>query len=264
MNKVFDTHAHLDQIEDLDECLDQAREAGVVGIIAVGTEASSNEKILRIAERWKGFVYPALGLHPCDIAGFDAARIERELKFIRDNIGLACAVGEVGLDYHKRTTSEVPKELQREVLSEVLSLAEHNKKPVLVHSRYAWKDALRLVADAGVSKAVFHWFTGFATVLQGIMDAGYYISATPAAEYHEEHRRAIQAVSPERLLLETDTPVWYGRAERYQSSPSDVRRSLCAVAELRGEDEDVVATYTTHGAMKVLGVVASPHFEEVQ
>jgi len=264
LNKVFDTHAHLDQVEDVDACLNRAREVGVVGVIAVGVEESSNEKILRIAERWKGFVYPALGLHPCDIVGFDAARIARELKFIEDSIGLSCAVGEIGLDYHKRTIAEVPKELQREVLGEVLSLAKRNEKPVLVHSRYAWTDAFRLVADAGTTTAVFHWFTGFAGVLRGIMEAGYYVSATPAVEYHEEHRRAVQAISAERLLLETDTPVWYGRAERYQSSPSDVLRSLRAVAELRGEQEDAVATYTTRGAMQVLGEGVLPDFEEVE
>ncbi|MBN1855410.1 MAG: TatD family hydrolase [Dehalococcoidia bacterium] len=264
MNEVFDTHAHLDQVEDLEACLDLARKAGVVGVIAVGTEASSNEKTLRIAERFKGFVHPALGLHPCDIVGFDSARIAQELKFIEDNIGIACAVGEIGLDYHKRTLADVPKALQSEVLGEVLSLAKRHRKPVLVHSRYAWTDAFRLVADAGMPIAVFHWFTGFAGVLRGIMDAGYYVSATPAVEYHEEHRRAVRAVSSERLLLETDTPVWYGRAERYRSSPLDVLRSLRAVAELRDEHEDTVAAYTTRGARLVLGEGVSPDIEEVE
>ncbi len=263
MSVVFDTHAHLDQIDEVDSCLDRAREAGMVGVIAVGTDMSSNENILRIAERWRGFVYPALGLHPCHLVGFDAARISRELAFIEDNLEMSYAVGEIGLDYHKRTVTDVPKEFQREVLGELLSLAVRRQRPVLVHSRYAWTDALRLVVEAETSRAVFHWFTGLAGVLRGIMDAGYYVSATPAAEYHEEHRRAVRAAPLERLLLETDAPVWYGRAERYQSSPVDVLRSLRAVVELKCESEDTVATYTTRGARQLLGEGVSPDNEEV-
>ena len=263
MNEVFDTHAHLDQIDEVDSCLDRAREAGMVGVIAVGTDMSSNENILRIAEHWRGFVYPALGLHPCHLVGFDEARISRELAFIEDNVGTACAVGEIGLDYHKRTVMDVPKELQREVLGELLSLARRRQRPVLVHSRYAWTDALRLVVESGASGAVFHWFTGLAGVLRGIIDAGYYVSATPAAEYHEEHRRAVRAAPLERLLLETDAPVWYGRAEKYQSCPADVLRSLRAVAELKCESEDTVAAYTTRGAKRLLGEGVSPDNEEV-
>ncbi|MBE9505395.1 MAG: TatD family hydrolase [Chloroflexi bacterium] len=262
MSAVFDTHAHLDQIDEVDSCLDRAREAGVVGVIAVGTDMPSNENILRIAERWRGFVYPALGLHPCHLVGFDAARISRELAFIEDNLETSYAVGEIGLDYHKRTVTDVPKELQREVLGELLSLARRRQRPVLVHSRYAWTDALRLVVESGTASAVFHWFTGLAGVLRGIIDAGYYVSATPAAEYHEEHRRAIRTAPLERLLLETDAPVWYGRAEKYQSCPADVLRSLHAVVELKCESEDTVATYTTRGARRLLGDDVLPDNEE--
>jgi TatD DNase family protein len=263
VSAVFDTHAHLDQIDEVDSCLDRAREAGMVGVVAVGTDMSSNENILRIAEHWRGFVYPALGLHPCHLVGFDEARISRELAFIEDNVGMACAVGEIGLDYHKRTVMDVPKELQREVFGELLSLARQRQRPVLVHSRYAWTDALRLVAESGTSRAVFHWFTGLAGVLRGIIDAGYYVSATPAAEYHEEHRRVVRAAPLERLLLETDAPVWYGRAEKYQSCPADVLRSLRAVVELKCESEDKVAAYTTRGARRLLGEGVSPDNEEV-
>ncbi len=243
--------------------LDAAIEAGVVGIIAVGTEMRSNESVLRIAQAWPGLVHPALGLHPCDLVEHDEARIARELGFIRENLGAACAVGEIGLDYHKRTVAGVPKELQQEVLRELLAVAVHGRLPALVHSRYAWTDALHLTAESHVERAVFHWFTGFASVLKGIMDSGYYVSATPAAEYHEEHRRAVRAVPRGRLLLETDTPVWYGRTERYAAMPADVVRSLRAAAELRMESEDDVAAHTTCAARELVGDSAPPKSKEV-
>lgn len=263
MKTLFDTHAHLDQLQDLDDVLEQARTVGVVGIIAVGTDIVSNEKTLRIACDQPGFVYPAIGVHPCHLAGCDAAAIDRELRYVSDGIDGASAVGEIGLDYDKRTLASVSRETQQRVFAELLALAASAHLPVLVHSRYAWTDALRLVCESGVSSAVFHWFTGFSGVLRGIMDAGFYVSTTPAAEYHEEHRRAVWAVPLAHLLLETDTPVWYGREQRYESRPADVVRSLKAVAELRGESEEMLAVSTTRAARRLLGGTVSPSTEEV-
>jgi TatD DNase family protein len=260
--QVFDTHAHLDQIDDVDVMLGRAQEAGLVGVVGVGIDMRSNEAILELAERWPELVLPALGLHPSELGGLGEAAVERELSFIEANMGKAVAVGEIGLDYHKRVRAETSKERQRAVFREMLSVARRHDVPALVHSRYAWTDALEEVTAAGVRTAVFHWFTGFAGVLKGIMDAGYYISATPAAEYHEEHRRAVRAVSSQRLLLETDAPVWYGREIRYQSSPLDILRSLEAVAEVRDEAVDVVARTTTTAAMQLFRIGISPDSEE--
>jgi len=254
LRQVFDTHAHLDQIRDIDDILERAIEAGLSGAIAVGIDMRSNEAVLALAARWPGLVYAGLGLHPSELGGLDDGAIERELAFIDANLGHAVAVGEVGLDYHKRVRAETPKERQREVFRELLSVARRHDVPALVHSRYAWTDALQDVQTVSPRDAVFHWFTGFAGVLKGIMDAGYYISATPAAEYHEEHRRAVRAVSSERLLLETDAPVWYGRENRYESGPLDILRSLEAVAQVRGEDVDEVAANTTNAARQLFRI----------
>jgi len=234
----------------------------VVGIIAVGTDMRSNEATLSVAQTRRGYVYPAVGLHPCHLAGLDSASIEAEIRFVEENLGSVCALGEVGLDYHKRTLADVSKETQQEVFSRLLTLARAADRPVLVHSRYAWTDALRLILESGVTSVVFHWFTGFSSVLHAIMSAGFYVSATPAVEYHEEHRRAVRTVSPERLLLETDAPVWYGRDVRYEASPADVVRSLRASAQLRAVSEEALAVTTTCAARRLLGGTASPAIEE--
>ncbi|MBN1460221.1 MAG: TatD family hydrolase [Armatimonadetes bacterium] len=254
---LFDTHAHLDQLKDLEVSLESARAVGVVGIVAVGTDTSSNERTMRLCEHWPGFLYPAIGVHPCHLAGLDEPSIEREVRFVEDNLQDVKAIGEIGLDYHKRTLASVARELQQEVFSRQLAAAARSERPVLVHSRYAWTDAFRLVLESGVRSVVFHWFTGFTAVLHGIMDAGFYVSATPAVEYHEEHRRAVRVVPLQQLLLETDAPVWYGvDSLRYESRPADVVRSLKAAAKLRGEDEETLSVATTDAAMRLLGCTA--------
>ena len=249
MHKLIDTHAHLDELENLDLMLEDAKKAGVIAIVAVGSNHQSNIKTLEISQKRRRFVYPALGLHPWELGNLGTFEIDDNLRFIEQNIASAVAVGEIGLDYDKRVLKVASKELQKEVLGRLLNIAKKYAKPAIIHSRYAWKDALHLIQDVGMDKAVFHWFTGFSSVLRDIIDGGYFVSATPAAEYHEEHRRAVREAPLQRLLLETDCPVTYGRAARYESQPADILRGLEAVSQLRGIAEATIAEQTTRNAI---------------
>jgi len=247
--KLIDTHAHLDELKDLDLMLERAKEAGIIAVVAVGSNYQSNIKTLEISQKHHRFVYPALGLHPWELSNLGTTEIDDNLEFIEQNIASAVAVGEIGLDYDKRVVKAASKELQKEVLSKLLNIAQKYAKPAIIHSRYAWKDALHLIQDVEMDKAVFHWFTGFSSVLKGIIDGGYFISATPATEYHEEHRRAVKEAPLSRLLLETDCPVTYGRTERYESQPAHVLRGLKSVSKLKDIDEDTIAEHTTRNAI---------------
>ncbi|MDY7018862.1 MAG: TatD family hydrolase [Chloroflexota bacterium] len=249
IHQIIDTHAHLDELTNLDSAIEEAKEAGVIAIVAVGSNYQSNINTLEISRRYDSFVYPALGLHPWELGNLGASQIDESLRFIEENITGAVAVGEIGLDYDKRVVKVSNKELQKEVLARLLDLAVKYSKPAIIHSRYAWKDALQLVQDSEIEKAVFHWFTGFSSVLKDIVDAGYFISATPATEYHEEHRRAVGESLLDKLLLETDCPVTYGREARYESRPADVLRTLRAVSKLKGIDEATIAERTTRNGI---------------
>ncbi len=249
MHKLIDTHAHLDELKNLDLMLEEAKKAGVIAIVAVGSNHESNLKTLKISQRHHLFVYPALGLHPWRLVNLEASEIDDNLRFIEQNIASAVAVGEIGLDYDKRLLKAASKELQKEVLGRLLDIARKFAKPAIIHSRYAWKDALHLIQDVGIDKAVFHWFTGFSSVLRGIIDSGYFVSATPAAEYHEEHRKAVKEAPLQRLLLETDCPVTYGREARYESRPADILRGLGAVSQLKEIAEVTIAEQTTRNAV---------------
>ncbi len=254
VHQLIDSHAHLEELEGLERALEKARSLGMVAVIAVGSNHQSNVETLEISERHPAFVYPALGLHPWALAEMGASEIDGSLRFIEDNMEKAVAIGEIGLDYHKRLRAAVDKDRQQAVLKDALRLAQKYDKPVILHCRYAWKDCFDLVHQMGVKKAVFHWYTGFTSVLREIVALGYLVSATPAAEYHGEHRRAIREAPLASLLLETDSPVEYGRETRYRSQPADIVRSLGAVAELKGIDESTVARKTTLNAAGLFGL----------
>ncbi|MBA7650293.1 putative metal-dependent hydrolase YcfH [subsurface metagenome] len=248
MYRLIDTHAHLEEIENLEQALAEAKSANIIAIIGVGTDYESNQKVLNFARTYKDLVYPALGLHPWNIK---ASEIDRNLEFIKAHIDEAVAIGEIGLDYHKRVRATAEKDLQKYVLKEVLKIAGKYKKPVIIHSRYAWRDSLALVEEAQLERAVFHWYTGPSSVLRDIISQGYFISATPAVEYHEEHRRAIKEIPLDRLLLETDSPVVYGRGRdfEYESRPVHILTALRGAAQLKGMSEAEIAEITTDNAL---------------
>lgn len=248
--RLIDSHAHLEELDGLDSAIDRARQTGLVAIVAVGSDHQSNNRVLDIAAKYPGFVHPALGLHPGILHQADPS-LEHELHFIEDHLDQAVGIGEVGLDYHKRVLSSTGKDRQHTVFGMLLSLGRKHRKPVIIHSRYAWRDSFALTKEASVERAVFHWYTGPGNVLKEILDAGYFVSATLATEYHAEHRRAVKEAPLERLLLETDCPVVY---QGHRSEPADVARSLQAAAGLKELPMEAVAERTTQNAVGLFGL----------
>lgn len=232
--KLIDTHAHLDEIQDLEGALARAREAGLQAIVAVGVDLASNEKVLHLANQFPQFVLPAIGLHPWRLEGAD---LDANFHFIEKELPRCLALGEVGLDFAIRT----PTEKQEEVFRALLALASREKKPVLLHARRAWGEALGILQSFGVEKAVFHWYSGPPDVLERVVEQGFSISATPAAAYSERHREAIRAVPLGQLLLETDCPEVY-RGKR--SEPKDILTALLSVGEVKGKPPEEIALQT--------------------
>ncbi|PDM26107.1 DNase, partial [Candidatus Bathyarchaeota archaeon B24-2] len=144
--------------------------------------------------------------------------------------------------------NEEVRRRQENVFCRFLELAKNHSKPVLIHSRGAWERAYELVKGYDVEKAVFHWFSGPESVLKDILDSGYYISATPAAEYSKAHREAVMKTPLERIVLETDCPVRYKDEE---SEPIFVLKTLRAVAEIKEVEDVEVAKQTTKNALHI-------------
>lgn len=248
---IIDTHAHLEEIADLDAALNRAQKAGVEAIVGVGVDLASNKRILEIADKYRGFVYPALGLHPGNLGNM--AHREATFQQIESNLERVVAIGEIGLDYfYKEARKEgETRHAQKQAFSRALSLARDSGKPALIHSRGSWQDCLSLAQESKVKKAVFHWFSGPLEVLDKIMAAGYFISASPAAEYSPPHRQAIAKVPVEKLILETDSPVAY---KGVAAEPAYVLKTLKAVAGLRHLTEELISVTTTNNARSIFQI----------
>jgi TatD DNase family protein len=244
IKNLIDGHAHLDAIIPIDPVIERALSVGVSRIIAVGMDFESNKNTLEIAGNYPGFIFPAIGYHPWSIKENE---IQNTLSFIEKHIAQCVAVGEVGLDYKIK----VKKAIQWEVFSQVLQIAQKNKKPVIIHTRFSYERAHRMVVKAGIEKAVFHWYSGPENILSRIVEDGYFVSATPALAFSKAHREAIHNAPMERILIETDSPVKYG----YKTSePADLVETLQQLAELKKLSENEVALITTKNSEKLYGI----------
>ena len=241
---MIDTHAHLNEVEDIHRAILRAKNVGIQGIVAVGMDLLSNQRSLELASQFPGMVHPAIGYHPWSI---NQDTIEENLRFIEENLVSCIALGEVGIDYKVK----VKKVLQWKVFSQLLSMALRYDRPVIVHSRFSHKRTHEMVRDAGIEKAVFHWYSGPLEILEKIIDHGYYVSATPALAYSPVHQEAMRNAPLERILVETDSPVEYqGR----MSEPADLMITLEELSRLQGMDLGEIKRVTTANAKHFFGI----------
>lgn len=234
---LIDTHAHLDHLNDLDEALEAAAAAGVAGIVAVSMDLDSCRKNLEIQRTKTALpIYLGLGMHP---AQADENQAQGCLELIREHKNALTAVGEIGLDFWYKDVrkDEEKKERQRRVFRLFLAAARELNLPAVIHSRGAWRECLETAREMEIRKAVFHWYSGPWDVLDDILAQGYYVSATPSVAYSPQLREAVSRAPIERILLETDCPVYYKNRdtdEGFEARPKDVFKTLEACCALKG------------------------------
>ncbi len=252
----IDTHAHLDHLENVEQALVQAAEAGVSDIIAVSVDLKANKRNLELKKSiQRPRIHVALGIHPGNIVPDE---VEETLRFIREHIKEAVAIGETGLDYWYKWAKkdEAKKAEQRQLFRRQLELAREFDLPVVIHSRGAWRDCLTMTRDAGVKKAVFHWYSGPVDVLNDIVASGYMVSTTPSLAYSPPSREAISQAPIEHTMIETDCPVYYQEGEdgRFQATPKDVARTLKAYVALKNVDESKALAVFNENARRFFGI----------
>jgi TatD DNase family protein len=248
--RLIDTHAHLSDLQDRVGVIERAREAGLETIVAVGANLETCRSTLEWAKEFRGYVHPALGIHPTEWLEED---IHENMTFIEDHIGDCIAVGEIGLDYWNKNArkDKALRERQRQLYTQQLEIADNHEIPASVHGRGAWEDALRLAREHGPERVIFHWYSGPLDTLHDLLDSGYLISATPAAEFSRHHRTALAETPLERIVIETDSPVSY---HGKKAEPADLLLTLRSLAEIKDLPEGETARVTTENAKEFFNI----------
>lgn len=235
MMSLIDIHCHLDfkQFDkDLDKVIERARKAGVSLIVQNGVNPASNRKSLEIAVRYPDIVRLALGIHPTDAIKIEEQDFDRELEFIEKNKDRIIALGEVGIDYHWiKKDDEIKK--QTECFQKIIALSEKIKKPMIVHSWDADKDAFEMLRSSDAKKAVMHCFTGKFEIAKQAEDEGYYFTISTNIVKSKQFRKLAKRVSLDRIFTETDAP-FMSPFQGKNNEPAFVREAVNKIAEIRG------------------------------
>ena len=205
---IIDTHCHLDDekfIDDLDEIISRAKEAGVEEFIIPGADPTTLNRAIDISQKYDS-VYFAVGVHPYDAQNYDRAFLEQYITHPK-----CVAVGECGLDYYRLPKEQEQKEsekaLQKEVFIEQIKLANEYKKPLIVHIREASFDSLTLLKEFSKCGGVLHCFNASEILLE-LVDYGFYYGIGGVLTF--KNARKLVEVFPkipfDRVVIETDSP----------------------------------------------------------
>jgi TatD DNase family protein len=246
-SRAIDTHCHLYLLgEDPSPAIEAARAIGVGTLICPGIDPATSRRALELAESHRG-VFATAGMHPHDASAFDAragAEIEELLADPR-----VVAVGECGLDFFRMHS---PREEQERVFRVHVALARDAGAPLVVHTRDAWPEILRLLDEGSAERVVLHCFSGDATIARECVARGYRLSFAGNVTYPKNAalREAAVTIPLDRILVETDSPFLAPQRLRGRDNePSNVIDVIEELARVRGEPVDAVRDATTANAM---------------
>jgi TatD DNase family protein len=198
-----DSHCHLPMLSgDADAAVGRAREAGVVGMICVGTALDTSRAAVADAARYPE-VSATVGLHPHDAS--ELAAVWTELEELAAAEGVV-GVGETGFDLHYNHS---PLDSQEASFRAHIDLARRLDRALVIHSRNAWDDTFRVLSEVGVPpRTVFHCFTGGTDEAERALDLGASLSFSGIVSFkNADDVRAAAAMTPiDRMLVETDAP----------------------------------------------------------
>lgn len=252
---IFETHAHYDDDrfkEDRDVTIQRVCDSGVAPIINVGASISSTKTTMELAEKYD-FIYAAVGVHPSDIADLNDetfAWLKQQTLWEK-----TVAVGEIGLDYYWDKEADV-QEKQRYWFKRQLELAAEVSLPVIIHSRDAAEDTMKIMKEAATKgiRGVIHCYSYSPEMAQEFIKMGYYIGVGGVVTF-KNAKKLVQTVSElplDRILLETDCPYMAPEPHRgTRNDSSNIPHVISKIAEIKGITPDEVERVTRANAFEL-------------
>lgn len=270
--KYFDAHTHVNFVaykEDTDATILRSRDAGV-GMNVVGTQYDTSKAAVALAEKYDN-VWATIGLHPIHTSKsyHDAkelgdggkeftSRGEAFDAFAYESLGASSkviAVGECGLDYYR--IDKDTKDVQVEAFIAQIELANKLNKPLMLHIRNAYEDALEVLRAHAKVRGDVHFFTGDWEIAKKFLDLGFTLSFTGVITFARDYDEVVKNAPLDMLLSETDAPYVTPAPHRgKRNEPAYVELVVRAIADIRGDDFDTVRRELMRNAERVFGIRA--------
>ena len=248
----IDSHCHInfpELADKMDEVLANMRANEVETALCVSVELPKLPEILALAEQYDN-IYASVGVHP-DYE-LDDEPTQQQLVTLAKHPKVI-AIGETGLDYF-RLTGDL--EWQRKRFRTHIKAAVETNKPLIIHTRSASADTLRLMQEEGADKAggVMHCFSESMDVALAAIDMNFYISFSGIVTFKKalELKEVARNIPLDRMLIETDSPYLAPVPYRGKlNQPAYVKHVAEEIAKLRGITVEEVGEATTANFKKL-------------
>lgn len=256
---MIDTHSHLhfpEYGQDREACLARMREKGI-GTIAIGTTLGTSASAIAFAEK-ETDVWASVGYHPEHFSSDFAYQGEEDkgeysiqrLRELAQSSPKVIAIGETGLDFYRideGIDAMEAKKKQEQGFREQLVLAAELDKTLVVHTRDAFPDLVRILADekrkGHAPRTVIHCFTGSWTDAQPLLGLGCWLSFSGIITFPPKKaqdpemavQRVIERMPESNILAETDAPFLAPVPYRgKRNEPAHVEEVVRSIADIRG------------------------------
>lgn len=251
--KPFDVHVHFEAFKpkEREKVIADAKKV-LSGAIVPGTHPKANRIILKLAKKHKGFIWPALSVHPIYLPKMTDKQVEQELKFISKQ--RIVAIGEAGLDYFwlKVVVKEnIKKEKERQIkfFRKQIELADKMNIPIIIHSRWSTARVCKILKEMRPKKALLHGFSGTLEQAKEMVGLGYIVSN------NSKVRSFFKDLPMHKILLETDAP--YKRVGGRKALPKDIMLAIKELAKLKNISEEKVIKQINKNVEKYFGIRVS-------
>lgn len=252
-----DSHCHInfpELAENMAGVLTQMQHNEVVAALCVAVNLADFPQVLALAEQHPG-IFASVGVHP-DYEDVEEPTVSRLVELAQHS--KVIAIGETGLDYY-RLKGDL--EWQRVRFRNHIRAARECRKPLIIHTREAAADTLRIMAEEKAAEAggVMHCFTETWEVAEAALAMGFHISFSGIVTFKnaKQIKEVAQRTPLDRILIETDAPYLAPVPFRGKlNQPAYVKHVAEEIATLRGISLDEVGRRTTENFERLFKVVA--------
>jgi len=238
---MIDAHTHIEwksYDKDRDEVIKKCKKAGLKAIVTSCARNADLEKTFQIVDKYKNYVFACAGLHPEFIKELKEKDVDYFLEKVKENKDKIIGIGEIGLDYNWIKEDSWQKK-QRELFIQLIGFAKELNKPLVIHSRDAHKDVIKILENEDCKQVLLHMFGG-KNFVDSVNDNGWYVSFNTMVLKSKSYRAVLKKMPLERIMLETDAPWLHPDGKDKRNDSTTIRIIAEKIAELRKTDFDTI------------------------
>lgn len=251
--------------KDTDKVIENALSSGVTHIINTGTSVKSSDSAVKLAEK-NDKLYAIVGIHPHEAEKLEE-NWDKKLIDLAKKSKKVIGIGEIGLDYFKRSENEkINKTKQKELFIRQIEIAIELKLPLQIHNRQAGDDILEILSkyknDLNIIPGMFHCMSGNLDFLKKVLGLGFYVGFDGNITYDGIAKgedtplpELVRNTPIERIVTETDAP--FLSPIPYRGSRNEPKHVIIVgenIAKIKELNVSLVETETTKNAGKIFNI----------